>query len=98
MTISPAVTWTVGQQNSDLTTLLTTKAKGKKAVVTTSTQTKSTTTFSLLDYEFSLPAMIELGPVTLVPSATYIVPFNVVDASSKTSFWVLEFSVVLTIR
>ena len=98
VTISPAVTWTVGQQNSDLTTLLTTKAKGKKAVVTTSTQTKSTTTFSLLDYEFSLPAMIELGPVTLVPSATYIVPFNVVDASSKTSFWVLEFSVVLTIR
>ena len=98
ITISPAVTWTLGQQNSDVTALLTTKAKGKKGAVTTSTQTKSISTFSLLDYEFSLPAIVELGPVTLVPSATYIVPFNVVDVSSKNPYVNIEFSLFFTIR
>lgn len=96
--ISPSVSSVLGQQNSDLTTLRTTKAKGKKASVTTSTQTKSVSTFSVLDYELSLPSSIELGPVTLAPSATYIIPLNVVDASTRKSFVNLEFSIFLTIR
>jgi hypothetical protein len=98
ITITPSFSWVLGQQNSELTTLLTTKAKGKKAAVTTSTQTKTSSTFSVLDYEFSVPATIELGPVTLAPSATYIVPLNVVDASTRKSFVNLEFSIFLTIR
>ena len=96
--ISPSVSSVLGQQNSDLTTLRTTKAKGKKASVTTSTQTKSVSTFSVLDYELSLPSTIELGPVTLAPSVTYIIPLNVVDASTRKSFVNLEFSIFLTIR
>jgi hypothetical protein len=84
------------QQNSELTTLLRTKAKGKKAVTTT--QTKATSSFGILDYEISLPVTFELGPFTLVPSATYIVPLNVVDASTTKSFINLEFSISLTIR
>jgi hypothetical protein len=96
--ISPSVSSVLGQQNSDLTTLRTTKAKGKKASVTTSTQTKSVSTFSVLDYELSLPSTIELGPVTLAPSVTYIIPLNVVDASTRKPFVNLEFSIFLTIR
>ena len=96
--ISPSLSAVLGQQNSELTTLRTTKAKGKKAVVTTGTQTKSASTFSVLDYELSLPSTIELGPVTLAPSATYVIPLNVVDASTRKSFVNLEFSIFLTIR
>jgi hypothetical protein len=98
VTISPSFSWVLGQQNSDLTTLLTTKAKGRKAVAITSVQTKSTSTFSVLDYELSIPALIELGPVTVAPSATYIMPLNVVDASSRKSFVNLEFGIFFTIR
>jgi hypothetical protein len=98
ITICPSFSWVLGQQNSDLTTLLTTKAKRKKATATTSTQTKTTSSFSVLDYEVSVPATIELGPVTLAPSATYIIPLNVVDASTRTSFVNLEFSIFLTFR
>jgi hypothetical protein len=96
VTITPSLAWVLGQQNSELTTLLTTKAKGKKAVTTT--QTKATSSFGILDYEISLPVTFELGPFTLVPSATYIVPLNVVDASTTKSFINLEFSISLTIR
>ena len=96
--ISPSLSSVLGQQNSELTTLRTTKAKGKKASVITSTQTKSASTFSILDYELSLPSTIELGPVTLAPCATYVIPLNVVDASTKKSFVNLEFSIFLTIR
>jgi hypothetical protein len=98
ITFSPSFSLVLGQQNSELTTLLVTKGKGKNAGTTTSTQTKATSTFSVLDYEVSLPATIEFGPVTLVPSATCIMPLNVVDASSTKSFVNLEFSVFLTIR
>jgi len=96
--ISPAVTWTIGQQNSNLTTLLTTKAKGKKATATTTTQTKAITTFGVLDYEFCVPVSIEVGPVTVVPSATYIVPLNVLGVSSKGSFVNLDIGLSITIR
>ncbi|MCX6132292.1 MAG: hypothetical protein NTU47_00650 [Ignavibacteriales bacterium] len=98
ITMSPSFSWVLGQQNSELTTLLTTKAKGKKVGSVTNTQTKSTSTFSVLDYEVSLPASIELGSVTLAPSATYIIPLNVVDASTRKSFINLELSISLTIR
>jgi len=98
ITVSPSFSWVLGQQNSELTSLLTTKGKGKKAAVTTSAQKSATSTFGVLDYEVSLPATIELGPVTLVPSATYIIPLNVVDASTRTSFINLEFGIFLTIR
>lgn len=98
VTISPSFSWVLGQQNSELTTLLTTKANGKRPGVVIGTQTKSTSRFSVLDYEVSLPASIEWGPVTLAPSATYIIPLNVVDASTRKSFINLEFSIFLTIR
>ena len=51
-----------------------------------------------LDYELSLPVTIELGLLTHVPSAMYIVPLNVLDASTKKSFINLEFALSLTIR
>jgi hypothetical protein len=98
ITISPSFSWVLGQQNSELTTLLTTKGKGNRAPATTSTHTKATSSFSVLDYELSLPATIELGFVTLAPSATYIIPLNVVDASTTKSYVNLEFGVFLTIR
>jgi len=96
VTISPSFSWVIGQQNSELTTLLTTKAKGQRAVTTA--QTKATSSFGILDYEVSLPVTIELGLLTLAPSAMYIVPLNVVDASTKKSFMNLEFALSLTIR
>lgn len=98
VTVSPSFSWVLGQQNSELTSLLTTKAKGRRAGVITSAQTKSTITFSILDYELSIPATIELGPVTIAPSATYIIPFNVLDASTRKSFINLELGIFLTIR
>jgi hypothetical protein len=96
VTISPSFSWVIGQQNSELTTLLTTKTKGQRAVTTA--QTKATSSFGILDYEVSLPVAIELGLLTLAPSAMYIVPLNVVDASTKKSFINLEFALSLTIR
>ncbi len=79
--LSDIEVWVLGQQNSELITLLATKGRGRKAAVTTSAQTRAISTFSLLDYEVPLPATIELGPVTLAPSVTYVIPLNVVDAS-----------------
>ena len=98
ITINPTLSWFIGQQNSELTTLLTTKANGKRAVAVTTIKTLATSTFSVLDYEISLPATIEIGPVTVAPSATYIIPLNVVDASTRKSFVNLECSLFLTIR
>lgn len=98
ITINPTFSWVLGQQDGELTTLLTTKAKGKKAAAVTTTETKASSTFSVLDYEIAIPATIELGPVTLAPSIAYIMPRNVVDASSRNSFINFELALFFTIR
>lgn len=98
VTFSPSISSVLGQQNSDLTSLLASKGRGKRIGLTTNTKTRATSTFSALDYEVSLPATIELGPVTLAPSVAYIMPLNVLDASTQKSFVNLEFSIFLTIR
>jgi hypothetical protein len=93
LSIEPTLTATIGEQNSTLTTLRTKEAKGKKVVGIT---TQTNNTFGILDYEASLPVALILGPVTLSPSVTYIVPFNVIDESTTNSFVDFEFSVRLT--
>jgi hypothetical protein len=95
ITIEPTVSSVIGGQNSQLTTLRTTLLK-RRTVVTT--QHSVTNSFGILDYEISLPATIEIGPVSLAPAVTYIIPFNIVDASSRKSFVDIDFSISLIFR
>jgi hypothetical protein len=95
ITIEPTVSSVIGGQNSQLTTLRTTLLK-RRTIVTT--QHSVTNSFGILDYEFSLPATIEIGPVSLAPTITYIIPFNIVDASSRKSFVDFDFSISLIFR
>jgi hypothetical protein len=95
ISIEPALTSTIGEQNSTLTTLRTKGAKGKRVVGVT---TQTNNTFGILDYELFLPITIALGPVTLSPSVTYVIPLNVIDDSTPTAFVDFEFSVSLTFR
>jgi hypothetical protein len=92
---NPAVTAIIGEQNSSLTTLRTKGAKGKKIV---GVQTQTSSTFGILDYEMSLPCTLLLGPLTLSPSVTYVVPMNVIDESTTTPFFVFGVSASITFR
>ncbi len=96
--IEPTISAIIGQQNSKLTALRTLKAKGKKATTATTPQNTTKSTFSILDCDASMPVTIELGPFTFIPSAAYIVPLNVVDASRKSSFMDIDLTISLTIR
>jgi hypothetical protein len=98
ITIEPTLSAVIGQQNSKLTTLRTTKVKGKKGATITTSLSQTASSFSILDYEASLPVTIEVGPFTFVPSATYIIPFNVVGVSSKSPFFDIDVTISLTIR
>jgi hypothetical protein len=91
----PAVTAIIGEQNSSLTTLRTKGAKGKKVV---GIQTQTSSTFGILDYEMSLPCTLLLGPLTLSPSVTYVVPMNVIDESTATPFFVFSLGASITFR
>jgi hypothetical protein len=82
ITIAPALTAIVGEQNSTLTTL----RKGPKGKKVVGVQTQTSNTFGILDYELSLPVTIVLGPLTISPSVNYIMPLNVIDQSSTKSF------------
>lgn len=93
--IEPTISAVIGGQNSQLTTLRTTLLKRRTIV---STQRTATSTFGFLDYEISLPATVEIGPLSLAPAVTYIIPLNIVDASSRKSFVDLDFTMSLTFR
>jgi hypothetical protein len=89
ISIEPTLTATIGEQNSTLTALRK-GPKGKKVIGVT---TQTNNSFGILDYEMSLPVTIDLGPVRLSPSVTYIVPRNVIDLSTTTAFVDFDFSV-----
>jgi hypothetical protein len=90
--IDPTMTAVIGEQNSTLTTL----RKGPKGKRVVGVQTQTNNTFGILDYEASLPITIDLGPITLSPSLTYVVPLNVIDLSTTKAFVDFEFGVSLT--
>jgi len=93
VSIGPTLTATIGEQNSSLT-ILRTKGVKRKRVIGTETQTNSM--FGILDYEVSIPVTVVLGPVTLSPSVSYVIPFNVIDESTTRSFVNFEFGASLT--
>ena len=93
VSIEPTLTATIGEQNGSLT-ILRTKGVKRKRVIGTETQTNSM--FGILDYEVSIPVTVVLGPVTLSPSVSYVIPFNVIDESTTRSFVNFEFGASLT--
>ena len=92
ISIEPTLTATIGEQNSTLTTIRTKGAKGKKVV---GIDAQTSNMFGILDYELSLPVTIDLGPVTISPSITFIVPLNVIDESTTKAFVDFELGVSL---
>jgi hypothetical protein len=95
ITIEPAVAALLGGQNSTLTTLRTVGAKGQKVV---GVSKQSRTTFSILDYQLSLPVTLNFGPVSIAPALIYTMPANVVDLSTSTSFLDFDLGVRVSFR
>jgi hypothetical protein len=94
ISLEPMMSATIGEQNSALTTL----RKGPRGKRVIGVQTQTSNTFGILDYEVSLPVTVDLGPVTLSTSVSYIIPMNVIDLSTKDAFVNFEFGVSLAIH
>ncbi len=54
--------------------------------------------FGVVDYEFSLPLTLTLGPVTLMVSGVYDIPVNVIDGSTSTPFFSAAGTVSVAVR
>jgi hypothetical protein len=83
VSIEPTLTATLGGQKGELLESIVQPGPGGPVVTTT---TQQVTTFSILSYEFSIPATIQIGSLALSPTITYVIPKNVVDISRQTSF------------
>ena len=98
ISIEPALTAVIGEQNSALTTLRAIKGPKGKKVIGTQTLTQTNNMFGILDYEVSIPVTIEWGRVTMAPQLTYIALVNVVDLSTRDPFVSFDLTVSVAIR
>jgi hypothetical protein len=94
ISLEPALTAAIGEQNSTLTTL----RKGPRGKKVVGVQTQTSNTFGILDYEVELPLTIILGKVTISPSLAYIKPVNVIDQSTTEAFFDFAVGVSLALR
>jgi hypothetical protein len=54
--------------------------------------------FGILDYEFSFPLKLNTKYLTVSAVPKYIIPYNVIDGSSTSSFLGFEIGVALKLR
>ncbi len=54
--------------------------------------------FGIIDYEFTLPLTLTLGPLTVALSILYDIPINVIDGSTAAPFFTAAGTVTLAIR
>jgi len=79
----PALRWNLGEQNGQATTRRLKKVKNKIVQIT---NTKNISLTGVMDYEFSIPFKIDFGAIMVSSMINFIIPLNVVDASSSKPF------------
>jgi hypothetical protein len=86
-----AVSW--GQQNSEVVARRRQKVKGQQILRTVRT---SSSVFSVMSYELSLPLSVTSGGFSVQPSVDYTLPANVLDGSTSDPY--AGFSLVVSLR
>ncbi len=93
--LEPTLTAVYGEQNSELTQL---RIQRVRRTASTQRVTQISNMFGILDYEFSLPVSFQLGSISGILSMTYIIPVNIIDASSTVPFFNTSLNISYTLR